>query len=100
MSGLGDNFLPLPQFDRSNPYWRDPRINGVKTEYQPRLSARDFLYATVWESMRRYDWLTAMCVRLATVLTVKVNWYFDIRNQILELKNKGAFHEEPLEQTA
>lgn len=82
MNGLGQPLLPRPEFSDMNPYWRDPRIKGVYPEYQPRLTAKDFYYASVWEIWRRFDVHMAYCVRQATVNTVRMNWWFDLRNQL------------------
>lgn len=74
--GLGQPLLPRPQFSSNNPYWQRP------SKLSPPLTARDFLYASMWEINRRFDVHGAACVRAATVLTVKLNWPFELRNQL------------------
>lgn len=76
--------LPVPQFSKSNLYWRDRRIAGVLPEYQPRNTAVDFLYATSHEIHAR-DIHGAYCVRSATVNTLRLNFLFSIRKQIKEI---------------
>lgn len=63
--------LPVPQFSSSNPYWRDRRINGVFPAYQPRNSAQDFMYASVWERDFRRDLYGAHCVRMDITAAVR-----------------------------
>lgn len=88
MNGLGQKYLPRPSFSAANPYWRDPRIQGVYKEYQPKLSAQDFMYASTWEIWRRFDVHMAWCVRQATVDTIKLNWVFALRDQLKSIKKE------------
>lgn len=83
--GLGSQYLPKPQFSTVNPYWQDPRKfwGNIAPEVRPRMSARDFLYATTWEIFR-WDIQGAYCVRSATQLTVRLNFRVGIVNQIKE----------------
>ena len=90
-TGLGHRYLPRPEFSPNNPYWPDPR-KLPHPELAPKLSARDFLYATTWE-MWHPDPHMAYCVRIATIETVRLNTFFGIRNQILALKSKEKAHE-------
>ena len=64
--GLGQPFLPRPQFHSSNPYWIDPAKNFgfMAPEYRPRRTAQDFLYATAWE-LTSWDVVGACFVREA-----------------------------------
>lgn len=61
--------LPRPSFSSRNPYWQKITFLGVLPQFQPRLSARDFLYATAWE-MAALDLHGAWCVRDATVKSI------------------------------
>lgn len=72
MSGVGHDLLPRPQFSSDNPLWRIPQVQGLHRQYWPRLSARDFLYATTWEMYRR-DVHGANCVRRAMERTFWIN---------------------------
>lgn len=52
----------------------------VVPAYRPRLSAKDFLYASIWEISRPYDTHGAYCCRSAMLLTLKVNRpYFGLK---------------------
>src|ERR1700675_2009875 len=86
---LGERWMnyPRPQFSTANPYWQDPRkfFKGLAPEALPRLSARDFLYATTWEVWRP-DIHGAYCVRSATQLTVRLNFRIGTVNQIKEMR--------------
>ncbi len=94
--GLGSQYLPKPIFSTANPYWQDPRKfwGNIAPEIQPKLSARDFLYATTWE-IWRWDVQGAYCVRQATVLTVRINWKLQWRSTIEKMlaKQKEKLHE-------
>lgn len=84
MPGLGQQYLPRPQFSLDNPYWRIPEM-GFRIEYRPRLSARDFLYATSWEINRRFDVHGANCVRVAMQRSFWVNLRLGkVKNWILQ----------------
>jgi hypothetical protein len=84
MPGLGQAFLPKPAFSTDNPYWVDPaRYWGwLPSQFWPKLSARDYLYATTWE-IRRWDVHGAYCSREALINTIKVQWRFWL-HQIIE----------------
>lgn len=86
MSGVGQQFLPLPKFSSENPYWKDPAETHsfLLPDYRPKLSAQDFLYASTWEIWRR-DVHMANCVRVAVQRTVRINWYVGIRRQIRDI---------------
>jgi len=68
-------------------------IPGVAPEHQPRLTAVDFLNASVWET-HHADPHAAYCVREATVLTLRLNGRFAIRSQVREflMKKKETEH--------
>lgn len=89
MSGVGQPFLPLPQFSPENPYWRDNRKfwDFIRPEYRPRLSAQDFLYACVWER-NRPDPHMAYCVRTAWTRTKLLEFRLDVKNQFKKLQEK------------
>lgn len=80
--------LPHPQFSSSNPYWQKLEIPGVNPQCLPQLSWRDFLYANVWE-MNKLDPHLAHCVRYTQQLTVRLNFWFSIRNQLKEIRNEA-----------
>ena len=65
--------LPKPSFSRDNPYWR-MRFAFIKPEFRPRLTAQDFLYATVWEINRPFDIVAACYVRKAVLDTYALNF--------------------------
>src|SRR5271154_326393 len=101
MSGLGQQFLPKPQFSSVNPYWQDPAKSwGQFASYvRPLLSARDFLYATTWE-IWRWDIHGAFCVRQATIRTVRINTRMQWRSQITDLWKKHQEMENKNEKVA
>lgn len=76
--------LHRPDFRSNNPYWQKLVVPGVNAEYQPRTTAHDFLFASIWE-MRSPDIHAAYCVREATILTVRINSFVSIRNQLKEI---------------
>lgn len=84
--GLGQQYLPRPQFSSENPYWYNPaeRWPFLLPDYRPRMTAQDFLYATTWEIWRR-DTHMANCIRIAMQRTLRINWYMGIRRDIQEL---------------
>lgn len=89
MTGVGQQFLPRPQFSSENPFWFNPaeKWGFLFADYRPRMTAQDFLYASTWEIWRR-DTHMAYCVRKAVQRTVKINWYMGIRKQIQMLIQK------------
>lgn len=92
MTGVGQQFLPTPQFSSENPFWKNPAATHgfLSPAYRPRLSAQDFLYATTWEIWRR-DHHMAYCVRVATQNTVNLNWHVGIRRQVRDILLKEKF---------
>jgi hypothetical protein len=83
MPGMGEKYLPKPQFSASNPYWwgKNDRNTFLLPEFRPRPTARDFLYATTWEIWRP-DWHMAYCIRIAMQRTVRINWHMGIARQL------------------
>jgi hypothetical protein len=83
MPGMGQKYLPRPQFSSENPYWwgRDDRMTFLRHELRPKPTAKDFLYATTWEIWRR-DVHMANCVRIAVQRTVRINFRVLCRAQI------------------
>jgi hypothetical protein len=85
---VGTKYLPLPvpRFSTGNPYWPDPREiwRGFKPLFHPRNSARDFLYANVWE-MNKLDPHGAYCVRTATQLTIRIYLRLTVRENVRRL---------------
>lgn len=82
MVGLGQQYmskLPIPKFSSNNPYWKNPAElwGWLRPEYRPRLSARDFLYATTWE-IYKWDVHGAHLVRQATIRTIRINFRFEV----------------------
>jgi hypothetical protein len=83
MPGVGQQFLPKPQFSSANPYWRNPADDWpfLLPDYRPKLSAQDFMFATTWEIWRP-DWHMANLVRIATQRTVRINFLVLCRAQV------------------
>jgi hypothetical protein len=89
MPGVGQQFLPKPQFTSTNPYWwgKNDRNTFLWPEFRPQPTARDFLFATTWEIWHT-DVHMANCVRIAVQRTVRINWHVGISRQIRELLKK------------
>lgn len=77
MSGVGQPFLPRPQFHSQNPHWIDKsRIwSFMRSGIRPRNTGHDFLYASTWELWQR-DVVGARFVREAMQRSFWINLKF------------------------
>lgn len=86
MPGVGQQFLPKPQFSSDNPYWIPLwKFPHPKLAAQMKMhTGQDFLYANTWERTHM-DPHMAYCVRTAMQRTVNISWAFDVQRQIKNL---------------
>ena len=96
MPGLGDGFLPRPEFSPENPFWIDysKTWNFIHPDLRPRNNAQSFLYATTWELWGRgFDIHSAYCTRMALIAARKMMRPLELRDSV---KNLWAKQKEKL----
>lgn len=73
--------LPVPLFSKRNPYFMRLIVPGVAEDYQPRLTAQDWAYATTWE-LQRFFLQPKLCLFIERMRTLlwRVHWSIDFRN--------------------
>jgi hypothetical protein len=78
--------LPRPGFSERNPYWVDYAkfFPFIHAPYRKRNNGHDFLAAAMWERVCA-DTVGAYCVRQATVLTLRIQAVWLMRQQVKEL---------------
>jgi hypothetical protein len=78
--------LPKPNFSRQNPFWPDmDKIWGwLSASARPRLTAEDFLAASLWEKIQT-DRHGAYCVRTPIIATLRVQGAWVMRQQVKNL---------------
>lgn len=84
--------MPKANFSPRNPYWQRVHIDKVYPYFQPQKSARDFLYATTWETWHE-DVIGAMFVRQAHKRTLRINYFSHMRNHLRDVWNAHKLKE-------